>query len=203
MPRKDVQFLVNTIRDQPSTQLVVDVNKNPRFEIGEPRNLDIGLLLGWTQSLSKQSIIQLTDPESKGEYEFIGLYQININDNQFTNHVQIANLPIQSQNGVVSSQNKTIYVFSALDINNIMDINDERLYSHSAPEVLWIDLNNLQEIQLNKLEIHITNDENISQKLLVGNTSVVLMFRQKTVNAAGYLPNQIPVNPRNNLVGHI
>ena len=198
-PEKDVQFLVNTIRDIPSASLIKDVAMDNRFVVGEPRNLDIGLLLGWTQSLSKQSIIQLTDTDGDGQYEFIGAYDITINDNAFTNHVQITNLPIQSQNGVVSSQNKTVYVFSALDVNNLLDINDERVYSHSAPQLLWIDLNNLENLTLNKLDLHITNDENISQKLLVGSTNVVLMFRTKPVHAAGYLPNQIKVNPMNNL----
>lgn len=200
MPVKDVQFLVNTIRDTTSTELIRDVQMNKRFEIGEPQNLDIGFILGWTQSLSKQSVIQLTDDSGTGQFEFIGKYDLNINDNAFTNHVQIGNLPIQSQNGVVSSQNKTIYVFSAMDVNNILDINDERVYSHSSPQLLWIDLNNLEDLTLNKLDIHITNDQNISQKLLVGSTNVVLMFRQKSVDAAGYLPNQIKVNPMNNLI---
>ncbi len=200
MPIKDIQFLVNTIRDIPSTELIRDVQMGKRFVVGEPKHLDIGLLLGWTQSLSKQSVIQMTDTDGDGQYEFIGPYDITINDNAFTNHVQITNLPIQSQNGVVSSQNKTVYVFSALDINNILDINDERVYSHSSPQLLWIDLNNLEDLTLNKLDLHITNDENISQKLLQGSTNVVLMFRQKPAHGAGYIPTNIRVNPMNNLI---
>ncbi len=201
MPIKDIQFLVNTIRNEDATLVIRDVNMEKRFHLGEPQNLDIGLVLGLTKPNSSESIILLEDDRGIGEYIFEGEYTINVNDNQFTNHIQIANLPIQSQNGVVSSQTKTIYVFSALDVSDKIDVNDDRIYAHSAPEVLWIDLNNYSELNVNELKIHITNDNNTSQKLLVGNTSIVLMFRTKPPHAAGYLPNQIKVNPMNNLVG--
>jgi len=99
----------------------------------------------------------------------------------------------------VSSQNKLIYVVNSLSVNSIQTDAEYRIYSDTAPVLLWVDLNNFQEINTNRLDILITDDANREQKLLTGTTDVVLMFRQKPPTDAGYLPNQIPVKMGNNL----
>lgn len=55
---------------------------------------------------------------------------------------------------------------------------------------MWIDLNNLETIELNRLDVLITDDNNIEQTSLGGSTEIVVMFRQKE---QGGLPNTIPV----------
>ena len=86
-----------------------------------------------------------------------------------------------------------------MGVNSVQTDTSYRIYNDTAPVLLWVDLNNYQELNINRLDMLITDDANRPQKLLVGTTDVVLMFRQKTEGAAGYLPNNIPVKMGNNL----
>ena len=193
-------LLLNTIKDNEGTEFAYDVNFNPMFKITEPIGLEMGYILGWIKGNSNGAgIVLVEDDIVDYQTKFLGITTIQLSDSAFSNHVQITNLPIQSQNGVVSSQNKLIYVVNSLGANSVQTDNTYRIYNDTAPVLLWVDLNNFQELNINKLDMLITDDSNRPQKLLVGTTDVVLMFRQKTEAAAGYLPNNIPVRMGNNL----
>ena len=118
-----------------------------------------------------------------------GANEINATNEAFSSHIQLTNLPIQSSNGVVSSVCKTIYIVNTLCASNVHDDSDYRYYCHTAPVPLWIDLNNLEEIQLNKIDVLVTQDNNTEQKNLNGESDIVIMFRSKS---EGTLPNAIP-----------
>ena len=170
------------------------------FQVKEPINLEMGYILGWVKGNATDAGILLSkDVDVDYQTSFEGINTIQLSDSAFSNHIQITNLPIQSQNGVVSSQNKLIYVVNSLGVNSVQTDTSYRIYNDTAPVLLWVDLNNFQELNLNRLDILITDDANRPQKLLVGTTDVVLMFRQKPETAAGYLPNNIPVKMGNNL----
>ena len=165
---------------------------NPAFDFNEP-STEMAYVLGF---LSKQDfpapIILEVDsfPADGSGYDKEGKNVIQPTNESFSNHYQITNLPITSQNGVVSSQTKTIYIANSLCINDIQDEEKYRFYCDKTPFPIWIDLNNLEEIQLNKIDILITKDNNTEQTALEGESQVVLQFRQKET---GTLPNSIPV----------
>lgn len=191
---KEPRLLLNQIKDTAGQEFAFDVNLNSIFKILEPFGLEMGYILGWIKGNSNEAGIVLEDDGSDDyEYFFNGVNTIQLSDSAFSNHIQITNLPIQSQNGVVSSQNKLIYVVNSLGVNSVQSTNQYRIYSDTAPVLLWVDLNNFQEINTNRLDMLITDDSNRPQKLLVGTTDVVLMFRQKPPSDAGYLPTNIPV----------
>jgi len=204
-PRKTARWLVNTIKNETDRLLgAVDVQEKPFFIVGEPFKLEMGYILGLIKSNKNDSVVLIDDPAVPPDptdlgFKYDGVNTIQLSDSAFSNHVQLTNLPIQSQNGVVSSQNKLIYVVNSLSVNSVQTDAEYRIYSDTAPVLLWVDLNNFQEINTNRLDILITDDANREQKLLTGTTDVVLMFRQKPPTDAGYLPNQIPVKMGNNL----
>ena len=164
----------------------------PAFGFGQP-STEMAYVLGFLSKLDFPAPIVLdvnpliTDGR---EYEKQGKNTIQPTNESFSNHYQITNLPIISQNGVVSSMNKTIYIANSLCINDIQDDSKYRFYCDKSPFPIWIDLNNYEEIQLNKIDVLITQDNNTEQTALEGETQVVLQFRQKET---GGLPNTIPV----------
>ncbi len=205
-PRKKASWLVNTIKTNLDRLISAnDVNVVPFFQVGQPFKLEMGYILGLIKSNKNDAVVFIDnpavppDPDDLG-FKYDGVNTIQLSDSAFSNHIQITNLPIQSQNGVVSSQNKLIYVVNSLSVNSVQTDAEYRIYSDTAPVLLWVDLNNFQEINTNRLDMLITDDANRPQKLLTGTTDVVLMFRQKPPSDAGYLPNQIPVRqPSGNL----
>ena len=160
-----------------------------RFQVGEPDNLELGYTLGFNEQTDNTDVLTLTDFDSNTK-QLLATADISIGSQAFSNHIQLSNLPIISQNGVVSSINKTIYVCDSLCIDSTHDTSSFRYYCDKAPYPLWIDLNNLETIELNKIDVYISTDENTPQKSLTGNTQLVLQFRDKT---SGQLINSIPV----------
>ena len=151
----------------------------PLFRQYHPDGLEMGYQLGYLTPSDSSSIVRGTiDPDTKVN-KFIAPNEITNNSRAFSLHVQLTNLPIQSQNGVVSSQNKTIYVINSLCINKSIDASTYRFYCDEAPHPIWIDLNNKQPINLNKFEVLITDDENKPQKLMINDTDLTLQFRVK------------------------
>ena len=169
---------------------------------GLPQRLELGRMLGFLTNdiTGNGSVVELNiDIDETGlDYRIYGFNGVNFitnGDLAFSNHIQIQNLPIQSQNGVKSTMTKTIYIVNSLNVisNNSVDFGSFRTYNDKAPHLLWIDLNNYGEMNINELSVLITNDDNVEQKLMRGLTDITLMIRQKPKNEEGYMPNNIPV----------
>ena len=90
--------------------------------------------------------------------------------------------------------NKTIYIINSLNVasNKPVGSNDYK-YGDIAPYLVWIDLNNLGEMLLNKIDVLIIDDDNKAQKRLKYDTDVVIMIREKPKSDEGYMPNNIKI----------
>jgi len=174
-------------------------NGNQRFADGEPTGLAHGLAWGLQSALTNiEATLEFEIDGTATDYQMLQYTGIGpyINNTEiFSNHIQITNLPIQSANGVRSTQNKTIYnipVFQDDQNQNVVDGLITNSYAFTPPNLIWVDLNNYQEIDLNKIDILITDDNNEEQESLSGKTDLTLIFRQKGAGDAGYLPINIP-----------
>ena len=159
----------------------------------------MGYILGLTKQGEDTAVVQMTyKVASPNEVQTISsVNKVQTSSLAFSNHIKITNLPIQSQNGVVSSQNKTIYVINSLCVGKTQDGEDYRFFCDTSPYPLWIDLNNVGEMDINRLELLITDDKNIPQQLLIGDTDLTLQFRQKPSSQNGYVPTNIMTTPFN------
>tara|TARA_R100000734_G_C3319236_1_gene114710 strand:- start:9314 stop:12151 length:2838 start_codon:yes stop_codon:yes gene_type:complete len=174
-------------------------NGLPRFTQGEPRGLAHALAWGLRDNLNAiEATIDFDINGGTDPYEILFYDGVNpyINSVEvISNHIQLLNLPIQSQQGVVNSQNKTIYnipVFQGDDQKGISESTITNAYAFTPPQLIWIDLNNYQEMDLNKIDVLITDDNNEEQENLSHNTDITLIFRQKGAGDSGYLPINIP-----------
>jgi hypothetical protein len=198
---KEVRFLMNTIEDANNLKFFKRDDGSPYFNsVGLPQNLELGRMLGLVSNdITGNGSVVILDKDINETavnyriYGFNGLNFITNGDLAFSNHIQITNLPIQSQNGVKSTMNKTIYIVNSLNLTNSIDFGSSTKYTDTAPVLLWVDLNNYGEINLNKLDVLITNDDNVEQKLLRGFTDMTFMIRKKPKDEEGYIPNNIPV----------
>jgi len=198
--QKDFQLLCLSTAITADTDYWVYSNGVKRFTRGEPQGLAHGLAWGLqSRATGVESTLSFNiDGDPGNDYKIltwdgIGKYINNVE--VFSNHIQILNLPIQSANGVRSTQNKTIYivpVFQDGQNQGVIDGNVTNSYAFSPPNLIWIDLNNYQEIDLNKIDILITDDNNEEQRSLSNKTDVTLIFRQKGSGDIGYLPINIP-----------
>jgi len=126
-----------------------------------------------------------------GVYGLDGVHSLHLSERVNSLHIQIENLAIQSQNGVRSTQNKTIAVVSTQDaFMNLDPLNSNNIYNDTAPVVNWIDLNNYDEMMLQQLQVKITYDDNTEAKSLINRSDVTIMFRQKP-NTSVALPDNI------------
>ena len=132
------------------------------------------------------------------DYEVYGLdggHSIHLSERVNSLHIQLENLPIQSQNGVKSTQNKTIAVVATQDALTTNDpLNSNNIYNDEAHNHNWIDLNNYSELNLSQISVKITYDDNTEAKSLVNRSDVTIMFRQKPSNPnpdATALPDNI------------
>jgi len=158
------------------------------FAEGQPL-IEIGYTLGFNATTKNDDALDIPSVSAIVR-ELTASNDISIGSQAFSNHIQITNLPIISQNGVVSSVNKTIYIVDSLCIDHQHDDTSYRYYCDKAPYPLWVDLNNLETIELNKIDILITTDSNTPQTALLGSTQLVIQFRDKT---SGAIINSIPV----------
>jgi len=198
---KDIKFLMNTIEDANNLDFF-KIESGFRYfsSTGLPQRLELGRMLGLLTNdiTGNGSVVELDIDIDEGGFDyrvygFNGPNFITNGDIAFSNHIQIQNLPIQSQNGVKSTMTKTIYIVNSLNVNNSVDFGSYRSFTDKAPHLLWIDLNNYGEMNINELSVLITNDDNVEQKLMRGLTDITLMIREKPKEAEGYLPNNIPV----------
>ena len=202
---KVCKMLVNTFETDDAGQL--DYFKNVRgqllFNKGEPQPLlEMGYILGLTKQGEDNSVVvmaykagQINEVQQKNSVN-----KVQASSLAFSNHIQITNLPIQSQNGVVNSQNKTIYVINSLCVGKTQDGETYRFFCDTSPYPLWVDLNNVGEMNINRLEMLITDDKNTPQQLLMGDTDITLHFRQKPSSESGVVPTNIATTPFNSVL---
>lgn len=151
----------------------------PLYPLYQPNGLEIGYILGFVKVTDETQIFTGDVELVSKSITFTGVEDVSNSSNIFSLHLQLTNLPVQSSNGVVSSQNKTIQVINSVCINNTYDASSYRFYCDETPRLVWIDLNNAQPITVNKLDIRITDDENIPATFLINDSEVTLQFRKK------------------------
>jgi len=160
------------------------------FDVNQP-NTEAGYVLGFRVPSDPDAKVELEeDAGDSALFSLVSENTIQPSEESFTNHIQLTNLPLISQNGVVSSVAKSIFIANTLCVQSTQDRGSYRFFCDRAPYPMWIDLNNLETIELNRLDVLITDDNNIEQTSLGGSTEIVVMFRQKE---QGGLPNTIPV----------
>ena len=86
-------------------------------------------------------------------------------------HIQIGNLPIQSLNAFTKSVCKTIAVISKTDL-----VGGEQT-TITPSEIVYIDLNNGQELMINDLNVKITESDNTLTNSLYGAVEVICMIK--------------------------
>lgn len=170
----------------------IDMLGEDMFDLRNP-NTEVGFILGYNQrgEATQEKDLSQDATELTSLYSLIGGGTVQPSSNSSTNHIQLSNLPITSQNGVVSSISKTIYVANTLCVTSTQDEGSNRFFCDRTTFPIWIDLNNLETIELNRLDVLITTDDNVEQRNLKGTTEIVVMFRQKE---QGILPNSISTN---------
>jgi len=160
------------------------------FKVNLPET-EVGYIFGYNDDGNRIAVRDIPRELVPNQNKLTGGNKAQSGTASFTNHIQLSNLPLISQNGVVSSVAKTIYVSNTLGQISTQDSGDFRYFNDRTPYPIWIDLNNLETIELNRLDVLITNDDNREQTALSGDTEVVVVFRQKE---KGILPNAIPNN---------
>lgn len=179
-PKTDIKLLVNHITTLADEDKFQNVFGFPIFNENQP-DTRFGEQIGIDVAVAEYN----NDPAGAGTpyvaFEFNGADEITLIDGVVSNHIQLTNLPIQSQNGVKSTQNKTIAVVNTLCVghNQKSTLGSKQLYCDTAPFLNWIDLNNYNDMELQKVDVLITNDDNKEATSLVDRTDVVVMFREK------------------------
>lgn len=203
LSQKDIYILMDALKSQGSADKIMDELGQPMLSIGEPHNLHLGSQLGIINLKSNPAdIVYLSnDIEATGNpyviYGVNGENLINSGNDEFNLHYQLTNFGIESQQGVASTNNKSIMMVSNIEVSN-ENINSYRAYSFSQPFPLWIDLNNFGELNVNNIDVLITDDDNNEARNLIGKHSLVIAFRQKPKSDEGYIPNNIPVRTNEN-----
>jgi len=176
LSEKDIRLVVNPTKGADADNLL-NIRGDNYFYDGEPDS-SFGSIIGF-----KQDILALNPNATATKYlnyDISGAGPIVLNERINSLHIQLTNLPIQSQNGVVSSQNATIAVVGTQNATSYDDpINGNHIYHHYANEIQWIDLNNIGPLNFNKIDVRITYDDNTSASSLENRSDVVVMFRQK------------------------
>ena len=196
LSEKNIFWLVNSIDNLTDAQDWAAFgdglnNAPPMFDVGEPPLLNWGTEVGLIPQ-GVGGILQFDeDIDNLGTpYEIYGhnpVTSLQVGNAGLTLHYQLTNLPISSQNGVVASTNKTIYVVNTRNedkqTNNAESANVGDWYAYEPHEKLFVDLNNYSALDINRLDLLITNDNNVeAEDNLRYFTDVVLYFRQKPAN---------------------
>ena len=189
---KEISWLVLPIKD------LADANKwrawdnfdddEDMYQVGFPNDFTFGVEFGLVNSTDAGVLTWNDDIAGIGTpFELYGLNPVSTvsaNLASVSLHYQLTNLPLLSQNGVKATTNKTFYVVDTLCVasGGHEEERKEGWYCHEPPEKLWIDLNNIGPLDLNRLEILITDDDNKEIGNLRYDTTLVLCFRQKPNN---------------------
>jgi len=194
LSEKEVKIVMNPVKTTAGLSENRTIFGDEYFFINSPDTI-IGDILGYetAPTLLNNNIV---GPPAV-PYVLYGLnggHSIHLSERVNSLHIQLTNLDIQSQNGVRSTQNKTIAVVATQDAYIQNDpINSNNIYNDTAPVINWIDLNNFNEVELNKIDVMITYDDNTEATSLENRSDVTIMFRQKpnTTGNANYVPNNI------------
>lgn len=198
LSQKNIFILMDELKNLSSSDRIMDELGNPILGVGQPANLHLGTQLGIISAQTGYNDIVDLNNDILGsgvpyvEYGINGVNTISSGNDEFNLHYQLTNFGIGSQQGVASTNNKSIMVVSNVEVANT-NLNAYRAYSFSQPFPLWIDLNNFGPLNVNNIDVLITDDDNNEARNLVGKHSCVIAFRQKPKSDEGYIPNNIPV----------
>ncbi len=196
--KKKIHFLLNSVVGDATRQFVMDELGNPIFNIYDPPNLHLGSQLGIISSTTpEKDLITLSDDITGIGVDYVlygkdGTTILNSGNDDFTLHFQLTNFGIKSQQGVKSTEYKSIMVVNKIELSEKV-LNPYSAYNYTHPTPLWIDLNNYGEINMNGIDVKITDDDNNEAKQLKGKTNLVIAFRAKPKRDEGYVPDNIPV----------
>lgn len=197
---KQCTLVLNPITNVGKLGEVLNLLGDQYFYLNNP-DTHIGDQIGIEDSPNPLNTNILGGAEDFEVYGLDGGHSIHLSERVNSLHIQLENLPIQSQNGVKSTQNKTIAVVATQDALTTSDpLNSNNIYNDEAHNHNWIDLNNYSEMELQQISVKITYDDNTEAKSLVNRSDVTIMFRQKPSNPnpdATALPDNIT-----NLMGY-
>lgn len=190
--------------DTEGLELLQDINGIQMFDGVGPDFpfTEVGTQTGIIDLNSLSELLELNiDIDATGtDFEVYGVNGKHtlISTQRATNyHIQLLNLPIQSVNGCTSSMNKTIYVCSLVEGYKNQDTGYYTSFEVNPRELVWIDLNNYNPMELNDLNVLISDDDGIEADSLDRNTNLCVAFRAKPLRDEGYLPDNIPVVNKN------
>ena len=192
--KKEIYWLVKPMKDlndvdQWRSWFDYDIDQMA-YDVTYPRDLNMGVEFGLVKETDASVLEWNNDIDGIGTpftiYGWNGINKIMAGLASLSLHYQLTNLPILSQQGVKSTTDKTFYVVDTLCVaENHSGAAEEGWYCHEVPEKLFIDLNNAGPLDLNRLDILITDDDNKQLTNLRYDTSLVICFRQKP-NNQGY-----------------
>ncbi len=201
--KKEIYMLMAPLKTLGETDEWLDFgdinNAKVKYQVGEPVGYkfgyDTGIINGSADSILEWNSDILGGGAPYQLYGFNPSSALRINGSGMTLHFQLNNLPVKSQNGVVASTNKTIAVVNTLCEGSVTDEKNAGWYCYEPNERLFVDLNNYGALDLNKLDIMVTRDNNTEAKDSLGyETDVTLCFRQKP-NNQGYKQFQGQTQP--------
>lgn len=179
--RNNITFKnINNPPNIPDTEYVYPLDYfSNKFRIDEPRT-SIGYSLGF----GNQPQIVITT--QAGATQFINYLLsapqvIQGSRNVNSVHIQLTNLPIQSMNSMIQSQVKDIAIVPCYNETKVDEdtANNTFVFYHQVGEKNWIDVNNIQTLNLSRLDVLLTYDNNTPAENIRDDSEVLIMFRQK------------------------
>ena len=163
-----------TTGGRPERKLIFDLSISSLRDItADANNIDLpnfGNVLGFAPSVSSTVLV------ATGNYSYNNTnFKTGTIDKPYTTaqpstHIQITNLPIQSYNGVSSSVVRTIAVIPRQRYLGTQG-------SWTASQLVWVNLNNAEELTMTELDVRITDNSNKVIQNLEDDTEILLMFR--------------------------
>tara|TARA_R110002124_G_scaffold36448_2_gene117329 strand:+ start:1179 stop:2951 length:1773 start_codon:yes stop_codon:yes gene_type:complete len=163
-----------TTGGRPERKLTFSMSVSTQQDLtNDANNIDypnFGNVLGFAQFISS-SVLVATGNYSYNNTNFkTGTIDKPYTTAQPSTHIQITNLPIQSYNGVSSSVVRTIAVIPRQRYLGTQG-------SWTASQLVWVNINNAEELIMTELDVRITDNSNKVIENLEDDTEVLLMFR--------------------------
>lgn len=177
-----------------------------KFRVDEPRTA-----IGYSLGFGNQPQLLIATQAGAGEYLnylLVAPQVIQTSRNVNSIHIQLTNLPIQSMNSMIQSQVKDIAIVPCYNETKVDEdvANNTFVFYHQIGEKNWIDINNIQTLNLNRLDVLLTYDNNKPADNIRDDSEILIIFRQKPATERSLplniqtLPNQ---NPYKNTIGEI